>query len=108
MYNCANLLLYSFYTESSFLLLFILHFISLVNTIMCMNQINNNNEEVRDAISMKEGSWREHGGVANNQKITRLTGNNAVLWVSNYSEQNSNIIQLKSRTSMATRRLCQA
>ena len=30
MYNCANLLSYSFYIESSFLLLFILHFICLV------------------------------------------------------------------------------
>ena len=49
-----------------------------------------------------ERTWRR------NQIITKLTGNNAVLWVSNYSEQNPNIIQLKSRTSRATRRLCQA
>ena len=43
MYNCANLLSYSFYIESSFLLLFILHFICLVYH-MCMNEINNNND----------------------------------------------------------------
>ena len=41
MYSYANLLSYSFYIESSFLLLFIFYILYVLYTIMCMNQINN-------------------------------------------------------------------